>query len=211
MQDIASYLCFGMKLTATIEFAIDDKRDLSCNFIGLKHKHYLLFELSLKSVDTIFIQRTKGTSIIVRGFSNVGEGHVVAFKSRVIRIQTAGSVLMFVEFPAKVESKPIRTYKRYNVSFEAMTTIDTKTYAGTLIDISKSGCALMLKNKKINVELGLEIQIEPEMKYIQKPYPKCFVVNARQSKDGTVLGIRFEHELYVSDDLKLEVLENVIL
>lgn len=209
--DIASYLTFGMKLTGSIEFAIDDKREVTCSFIGLKRNQYLLFELSLKSVDEVFMRRTNGTSIVVRGFSDVGEGHVVAFRSKVLKLLSTGVPLLFVQFPNKVESKPVRAYKRYKVDFKASIYIDNKMYPATLIDISKAGCAVLIENEQIEIEKGAEVFIEPEIQYIEKPYPKCFVVNKRMQNGNTILGIDLEHELNVSDNLKLEVLQNAIV
>ncbi|MDG3085914.1 PilZ domain-containing protein [Vibrio hannami] len=210
-QELVSYLSFGMKLTGTIEFASDDKREVTCLFVGLKHHQYLLFEFSIKSIDELFMRKTNGVAIVIRGFSDMGEGHVLAFRSKIIRLESSGTHLMFVEFPKQVETKSVRAFKRYSVDFKANVVIRNKLYFGKLIDISRCGCGLLIEGESIEVKQGEEIQIEPEMKHLPKPYPKCFIANCRHIRSGTVIGVTLEHKLKVSDELQLEVLQNIIL
>ncbi len=208
--DLKKYLQFGMKLSAVINFGPKDQYTVSCQFVGLKENNFLIFELSTRVMEDLIVRKLNNVSIVIRGMSNTVEGHVIAFKSRIAGIKMFGSWLMFVHYPLKVESKPIRENSRYKVSIDADIKVGRHTYKAELLDISISGCALCIK-ESVSLEIGTEVTINPNIENVPQVHPKCSVVNIRKQLDGVVVGIAFDEYLDVSDELRLEVLQHVVL
>lgn len=208
--DLKEYLQFGMRLSAVISFGVKDKHTISCQFVGMKENNFLIFELSNRSMEELVVRKVNNVSIVIRGITDTIEGHVIAFRSKIAGIKMFGAWLMFVNYPSKVESKPIRENKRFKVHIGAKVKIGRRIYTAELLDLSISGCALHVK-ESLSVEIGDEIIVKPEIDNIQAVHPKCFVVNIRKQLDGIVLGIEFDQSLDVSDELRLEVLQHVVL
>lgn len=209
-EELKRYLNFGMRLSGNIAFMAEEYYAFQCKFIGLKEDNYLIFELSSKVMEDLITRKTTGLDIVVRGFSDTDVGHVIAFKSRIMSIKTIGSWLLFIQYPNQIESKPIRTNKRFKVDIPADIYVNNRRYAARFIDVSVSGCALFIKEDKIDIEIGNEMIIEPEMTHIPKPYPKSTVVNMRRHEGGLIVGVALEKKVVMNDDLKLEVLNHVI-
>ena len=96
-------------------------------------------------------------------------------------------------------------------NFDAEVYVEDNRYEARFLDISQSGCAVLIKNESVDLEQGAEIFIEPGIKNIPKPYPQCKVVNVRHQADGTVVGVELVPELDLTDELKLEVFSHIIL
>ncbi|NOI67839.1 PilZ domain-containing protein [Vibrio sp. 99-8-1] len=210
LHDLKKYLQFGMRLSAVISFGPKDQYTVGCQFVGLKENNFLIFELNNRSMEELVVRKVNNVSVVVRGMADTEEGHVIAFKSRIAGIKLFGTWLMFVNYPVAVESKPIRENRRFKVHIGASAKIGKKNYRAELLDISISGCALLIK-EPLEVEIGTEIAVDPEIEHLQNVHPKCSVVNFRKQLDGVVLGIEFDHYLDISDELRLEVLQHVVL
>ncbi|WP_375752831.1 PilZ domain-containing protein [Vibrio sp. HN007] len=200
-----------MRLSGNFEFTLKDQKGFTCSFVGLKEGQFLIFEIHLRSVDELFIRKLNGANVVFRGFSDTENGHVIAFRSTVISMKSMGTRLLFVKYPISVESKPVRMHKRFKVNFDAEVYVENKRYEARFLDISQSGCAVLIKNESVELEQGDEIFIEPGIKNIPKPYPQCKVVNVRHQADGTVVGVELTPELDLTDELKLEVFSHIIL
>jgi len=208
--DLKKYLQFGMRLSAVIHFGPKDQYTIGCQFVGLKENSFVIFELSNRSMEELVVRKVNNVAVIIRGVSDTVEGHIIAFKSKIAGIKMFGTWLMFVSYPLQIESKPIRENRRYKVHIGAEVKIGRMKYQAELLDISISGCALYITGD-LAVEIGTELDINPEIENIPTVHPKCRVVNFRKQLDGVVLGIEFDQCLDVSDELRLEVLEHVVL
>lgn len=209
-EELKRYLDFGMRLSGNIAFMAEEYYTFQCKFIGLKEDNYLIFELGSKVMEDLITRKTTGLDIIIRGFADTDVGHVIAFKSHIMSIKTIGSWLLFIQYPNRIESKPIRTSKRFKVDISADVYVNDRRYAARFIDISVSGCALFLKEDSIDIKIGNEVIIEPDMTHIPKPYPKSTVVNMRRHGGGLIIGVALEKKIVMNDDLRLEVLNHVI-
>lgn len=210
ISDLKKFLQFGMKLSSVIDFGPKNQYTFTSTFIGLKEYNYLIFELSVKAMEDLVTKKVNGCNIVLRGVTDTEEGHVIAFRSKIMGIKTVGSWLAFLEYPQKIESKPIRASKRYKVNVDAEVTIAGNVYAAQVVDLSVTGCGLVIK-ERLNLESGTEIQVEPNIKNLPKPYPKITIVNTRAQSNSTIIGVEFEKPLELSDELRLEILQLVVL
>jgi hypothetical protein len=206
---LKKYLQFGMKLSTVIEFGPKNSYTFTSSFIGLKENSYLIFELSVKAMEDLVTSKVNGMPVVLRGVTDTQEGHIIAFRSRIMGVKTVGSWLMFLEYPNRIESKPIRAAKRYKVNVSAEINIGGNIYSADVLDISVAGCGLRVK-QRLNIEPGTELTIEPDLRSIPDPHLKAFVVNSRAQSDSTILGVELEKELELNDELRYEILQLVV-
>lgn len=210
VTDLKKFLQFGMKLSSVINFGPTNQYTFTGTFIGLKEHNYLIFELSTKATEDLVTRNINGSEIVLRGVTNTDEGHVIAFRSRILGVKMMGSSwLIFLSYPNKFETKPIRATKRYKVNIGAMVEICGQEYKAQLLDISVAGCGLLIK-ERIIVKPGEEVNVVPDLKNIPKPYPKAYVVNSRVQSDSTIVGVELVQDLEWSDELRLEILQLVV-
>lgn len=208
--DIKRYLTIGMKLSGMIRFGPDDEHRFHCSFIGMKDKQYLIFELGQKCMEELITRRTKDADVVIKGVADTEFGHIIAFRSQIIGIKPLTGWLMFVRYPVRTEIRQIRENKRLKVDIRAVLKLDKLRVSGKIVDLSISGCGVLVTAEP-DIEIGAEVQIEPAIKHLPKTIPKCRIVNIRKGAEGTLLGIAFDHPVEVTEQLRLEVFEQVIL
>lgn len=208
-RDLKKYLQFGMKLSAVVDLGGKDPYTFNCSFVGLREDGYLIFELSNKVMEEMVTKKVAGLSVVLRGVADTGQGDVIAFRSTIIGIKSIGSWLIFLEYPKDVETKPIRAAKRYKVHVDTDIELEGKKYKGELLDISVGGCAVYIE-EDLNIAVNTEIKLMPKMVHLPNPHPKACVVNSRHQYNGTVLGVKLDKPIELSDQLRLEVLQQLV-
>jgi hypothetical protein len=86
-----------MKLSTVIEFGPKNSYTFTSSFIGLKENSYLIFELSVKAMEDLVTSKVNGMPVVLRGVTDTQEGHIIAFRSRIMGVKTVGSWLIFLE------------------------------------------------------------------------------------------------------------------
>jgi c-di-GMP-binding flagellar brake protein YcgR len=207
--DLKRYLTIGMKLSGVINFGPKEEYSFHCTFIGMKERQFLIFELSAKSMEELITRRTNNVDVVIKGVADTEFGHIFAFRSQIIGIKSLVGWLMFVRYPTYTEIRKIRDNKRYKVAIDARLKLEQQTVAAQIVNLSVSGCGLLVPDG-VMIEAGTEVSIVPAIKHMPDTIPKCTVVNNHKEPDGTVLGIAFDSPVDVTEELKLEVLENFI-
>lgn len=195
-----------MRLSVTIKFGPKDEYSLHCNLIGMKDNQFLLLDLSQKSVEDLITRKTTNVGVVVRGITDTDLGHIIAFKSQIITVTSRPTWLMFIKLPYNFESKPIRANKRFKLKLPVAVTFEENIHKATLRDLSTSGCGIYFDNI-IELTKESQITIEPKLEYFPKDSPLCHIVNIRRHNGGMLVGIRFESEIEIEDNLKYEILD----
>ncbi|WED22472.1 flagellar brake protein [Vibrio sp. JC009] len=208
--DVGRFLTIGMKLSAVIQFGPDNEYSLSCHFLGMKEKQFLIFELSAKTMEDLIARRTKDAQVVIKGVADTEVGHIIAFKSQILGIKPMASWLMFVRFPRHIEAREIRENKRYKVNIPAELAIETSSTSVNIVDISATGCGIF-SQQELMVEKGTEIKLDAKVDTLPDPKPKCFVANSRKYGKGTMLGITFESPIQVDDQLRVELFKHLVI
>ncbi|PWI34377.1 hypothetical protein DI392_04500 [Vibrio albus] len=209
-SDVHNYLHIGMKVSGVIEFGPDDEYPIHCSFIGMKEGQFLIFEIGGKAMGDLITRRLKNVDVVIRGFADTLDGHVIAFKSQILCVKQLVTWLMFLKFPRQVESRKLREDRRYKLRLDTRVGVGGKRVTSKVTDVSLSGCGLCFEGL-VDLEVGDEIDIESPLDHVPEPYPKCTVVNVRKYHDMTYVGVRFEPKIEADDELRYEVFRQVFM
>jgi len=196
----------GMRLSVKIKFGPKDEYSFQCNLVGLKESQFLLLDLNQKTVEDLITRKTNNVAVIVRGITNTGLGHIIAFKSQIISITSRPTWLMFIRLPYSFETKPIRSSKRFKLTSSVTVTHDELETQGTILDLSASGCGVFL-SKEIELNKDSTLSITPELEHFPEQNAHCKVANVKRYNGGILAGLKFDNEITIDDQLKLEILE----
>lgn len=209
-KQIQDYLEFGMRLTIIIKFGPNDEYTLQSNLIGMKDKQFLLLDISPKAIEDLITRKTNNVNVIIRGITDTELGDIIAFKSQIISLVSRPTWLLFIKFPTHFETKPIRANKRFKLNIPVEVYHKEEMYKAILSDFSSSGCGILF-DKSVSLEKGTEVTIKPSLNSFPETSPVCHLVNVKKVPNGLFVGIRFDNELELVDELKYEILENTIL
>lgn len=148
----------GMSVDMQVVAETVGKR-VKSDFIGMDGTNVLIFRFPDESKwgDTSD-ELTVDTGVIIRFLLEEDEGQVVAFKSRITFILREPVPLLFVTFPAFIQSQSLRSEVRakirISVSIFSANTQETLAM-GTLVDMSIGGCRFITQRaecKKIQCQ-----------------------------------------------------------
>ncbi|WP_295891288.1 PilZ domain-containing protein [uncultured Vibrio sp.] len=196
----------GLKLSAEIVFGPNDSYTFPTHLIGHKAEHYIIIDLQIKAKEALLMRKTDNVSIIVRGICNTKLGHVIAFKTRIISKVSRPVSVLFLKAPQHFISKPARTHERFSFDIPATIVEGTKTYDAHLIDISVSGCALFIAGEN-ELQASSVIDVQSEVTALLNEGVKYNIANINKLKDGHKIGIKFNNNIEMSDEIKHKVLE----
>ncbi|MGY3571346.1 PilZ domain-containing protein [Vibrio paucivorans] len=206
IDELYTLLTPGLKLSVVIEFGPNDQFTFATHLIGFKHGAFIILDVPMKVRSSLVMRTIDNVSIVVRGISNSKLGHIIAFKTTILTSTTKPANLMFLRPPQRFASKPTRAHERYSLDLETTITEGTKTYQAYLRDISLTGCALFIlgeneltKSSVIEIENDLTTFFSNEIKYQ--------IVNITKTKSGHKIGIKFNHSIEMTDELKGRILE----
>ena len=174
--------------------------------LGWSPPHFVMLQMPYLNGAPLDI--SKGVQCVVR---YLFDGNLYGFETVVIKLQFDPIPLLFLKYPQNIENVSLRKNKRVPSFIPVKVAVtaspdgeqngdqqeedsqspDTsEVYDGTILDISKSGCQLSMKNDlKLNSEISLTFTLPPQQT-IEKL--KCYVRNSRKSKDSCMIGIEFD-------------------
>ncbi|MEZ8824771.1 PilZ domain-containing protein [Vibrio amylolyticus] len=206
IDDLYPVLTPGLKLSAEIIFGPNDSYTFPTQLIGHKDDQYIIIDLSLKAKEALLMRKTDNVSIIIRGICNTKLGHVIAFKTRIISKVSNPVSVLFLKAPQHFISKPARTHERFSFDIPATIVEGTKSYDAHLIDFSVSGCALFMAGEN-ELEKSSVIDVESEITALLDDGVKYNIANIKKQKDGHKIGIKFNNNIEMTDEIKHKVLE----
>ncbi|PJC85462.1 hypothetical protein CSW98_14845 [Vibrio sp. HA2012] len=209
-SDAHHYLQIGMKLSGAIAFGPNDEYPIQCNFIGMKEGQFLIFELGAKTMGELITRRLNNADVVIRGIADTCDGHIIAFRSKILCVKQLVTWLMFVKFPRYIESRKLRENRRYKLNLDTHVSVSGSRVGSRVVDVSLSGCGLCFE-KPVALKVGDEIKIDSPLEHVPEPYPKCTVANIRRVQDLTYVGIKFEPNIEADDELRYEVFSKVFM
>ena len=126
----------------------------------------------------------------------VREGAVFRFQTKLLGKILEPAEMMFISYPKTIEYNDLRAHPRYECYIPAEIVVDEEKYAGTLLDLSNSGCRFLIKLEehpqmpqlKIKTELAVTFTF-PESDELEFMYGR--LSNIQHDSEETRLGIRF--------------------
>ncbi|WP_367989927.1 PilZ domain-containing protein [Vibrio sp. NTOU-M3] len=196
-----------MKLSASLEFGLDERFDFTTQFVGAKPSQFLILDLPQKAQETLILKKIAHRAIIIRALTKTRLGDIIAFKTTVISQTTRPSGLLFVKLPHYYSKKPIRSDERFQVNLPAMVQSETLTCKAKIKDISVSGLALVIKSEQA-LEKGQLIEIDSELNDHLPESLTFEIVSTQKLRHGYKYGVRYSERIKVSEELRISLLEN---
>ena len=163
---------------------------LKGEFIGMAAGKYLIIE-----TPNIFNIRSKiyeGNQAIVRYLSG---GTVYGFQSTIKSAYYRDVFrLLFLSYPMVVEEHNVRKHKRVECYIPASITVQEKTLAGIISDISEMGCSIEIKTESaVEVPVGVNVIISCYLLGMaEKQALKGIVRNTTKDRKKVKLGVEYE-------------------
>lgn len=211
IKDFENYIHIGMKFSATIEFIADNDYTFYCELIGMKKKNSFIIDIPNSVLEDLLVKKLNDADIILRGVSNSELAHIIALRSTVLAVTNRPYWLMHIRLPNQFECIPVRHNRRYKVDIPVQIEYQLKSFKGTLLDISSSGCAIQYNGttalrKGNNITLHfLEQDLEPRL--LDSIQGK--VLNIKTKKNATVLGVLFDKSILATEVIKERVIEHL--
>ncbi|MGL4827966.1 MAG: PilZ domain-containing protein [Vibrio sp.] len=210
LNKLALLLKPGMKVSVEIQFGPDDFYSFHTVLIGHKIDQHIILDLPLKAHQALVMRKLKNVQIILRGMSDTELGHIVAFQSSILQASTKPYCMLFMRPPRHFATKAIRGHERYKIAIPAELHEANRSYSGTLIDFSVSGCGVFIEGEN-ELDKGSNVQINSELDPFLPKRIKSHIVNIRRQANGHLIGIRFDQPIVLTEILKKQVLEQAFL
>jgi hypothetical protein len=192
-----SSLHAGSMITIDIITPAGQRAKFRTTFIGYLPKQYVLIQFPDKNKLKGFSQYiTQGMTVTVRGLVEGHEGAVFAFSSTIKQTIQIPSRIIVLDFPRTIGIQNLRSSIRIDTHIQAKVKIDQDYWQTTIINLSITGCQLIIENgeqlvlaeKKI-----IEIIIEDTHSggNIKLHGAVC---NLKQQLDGLSFGVKFNTE-----------------
>ncbi|ASU23913.1 pilus assembly protein PilZ [Vibrio qinghaiensis] len=199
-----------MKILATVEFGPEDSYNFSTTIIGCKRERYVLIDMPIKAREDLVMRKIVNIQIILRGICDTELGHILAFKTSIIRSISKPFGLLFIKFPNHFVTKAIREHERYKLSLPAIVYEGEHQLKGKLVDFSISGCALLIPSVH-HLEKDMFIEIKSTLSPLLPQDLACQIVSVRQQGQGVLVGVKFLESIAMTAALKKEILERAFM
>ncbi|OEE38700.1 PilZ domain-containing protein [Vibrio anguillarum] len=209
-DDLIKLLKPCMKILVTIEFGPEDSYSFSTTIVGCKRERYVLIDMPVKAREDLVMRKIVNIQIILRGICDTELGHILAFKTSIIRSISKPFGLLFIKFPKHFVTKPIREHERYKLSLPAVMHEGKHQFKGKLIDFSISGCALFIPGLH-HLEKDMFIEIKSTLSPLLPQDLACQIVSVRQQGKGMLVGVKFLESIAMTAALKKEILERAFM
>ncbi len=185
-----------MQIGTTLEIQIEesDKR-LKSELFAVEEGKYLIIKLSpFQSLGNAVKLVYEGTPLVIR---YILKGTMFGFKSKIMYVMVEPAKLIFIEYPKKIENQDLRAHKRIDCYLPAKVRIEDNSIEGTITDISRKGCQLLVKTSKITncstqlLEVDNEIGVIFQLPEVAKLSITGKQKNIRKDKDNVYIGILF--------------------
>jgi len=201
----------GSMITLDIATPAGQKAKFRSTFIGYLPKQYVLLQYPDPTKLGNFAQYiSQGMSITVRGLIEGHEGAVVAFVSNVKQTLQIPSRIIVLDFPRSVSLQSLRSAMRIDTDIIAKIRIAKEYWQATIINISVSGCQVLVNNgeslvmeKDKLVDLVVEdFQDLHNLKFFGK------ICSMKSQANGVCIGIQFENK---SKESVIKLLHHAII
>jgi c-di-GMP-binding flagellar brake protein YcgR len=122
------------------------------------------------------------------------EGSVMGFKSEILQVLFSPFPLLFLEYPARVESVNLRKFPRINCFFPAMALIKEERRPSFICNVSQAGCCLFIDRAVATTGL-LDIDdffaVECPTLFDVETAVRCKVQRLGKQRDNVELGAKF--------------------
>ncbi|ENM5842930.1 flagellar brake protein [Vibrio mimicus] len=210
LNKLALLLKPGMKMSAEIQFGPEDSYAFHTTLIGHKIEQHIILDLPLKAHEALVMRKVNNVQIVLRGMCDTELGHILAFKTSILQASTKPFCILFLRPPKHFATKAIRSHERYKVAIPAELNEDNKSYSGTLVDFSVSGCGVFIQGEN-ELNKGSKVRINSELDPFLPKLIKSQIVNIRRQANGHLIGIQFDQPIALTEPLKKQVLEQAFL
>ncbi|EEY99416.1 flagellar brake protein [Vibrio mimicus] len=210
LNKLALLLKPGMKVSVEIQFGPEDSYAFHTTLIGHKIDQHIILDLPLKAHQALVMRKLKNVHIVLRGMCDTELGHIVAFQSSILQASTKPFCMLFMRPPKHFATKAIRSHERYKIAIPAELNENNRSYSGTLIDFSISGCGVFIDGEN-ELNKGSKVRINSELDPFLPKRIKSQIVNIRRQSNGHLIGIQFDQPITLTETLKKQVLEQAFL
>lgn len=208
--DLTKFLKPGMKISATIQFGPDDSFAFSTTLIGFKGEQFLILDMPHKVHESLVMRKLSNVQIVLRGVCDTELGHVIAFKTSILQAISSPHTLFFLRPPKHFVTKTIREHERYKISMPVTLTEQTdqleKSFNGTLVDFSVSGCGIFVLGEN-ELTLNNAVRFSCELDSLLPKDLTSHIANIRRQHKGHMIGVQFDTPLAMSDELKMAMFD----
>ena len=172
--------------------------------IGCLENEYLILKQEGQVIQSDMINLKPGTQLVVR---YIYKGKVIGFRSSILVHTTVPDKLVFIKYPKEFADHNVRSSPRIECLLPAKLIYTNNNLAGTIIDMSFSGCSWRSSNityQRRN-EYGFSESLKLVINFpgVSKPISiTCKYKNTTQDNELMCLGLEF---------LKLDESDNKIL
>ncbi|OFI35112.1 hypothetical protein BFC17_16325 [Alteromonas lipolytica] len=165
-------------------------------YIGGDFPHCLLFQVPAESrwgyLGDVLVPDNE---VVIRYVLEGGEGKVIAFRSKVIKVIKHPVAILFVQLPTMLQTLALRKHKRWTPGIQAqINTVgekDTLSSGCMIVDVSLQGCRCVLESRDDfplldngkTIHLSLASETDQNIKGIIK--------NSRSTEDKAFYGVQF--------------------
>ena len=186
-----------MEIGTTLKIQIEGtKTRMTSELIGIETGEYLLIKMpSAQFMGNLSKLLYKGNSIVIR---YLHKGTIFGFKTHISHYITTPAKLIFIEYPKRIESHDLRGHKRLDCYLPANVKIMNNTIAGTITDVSKEGCHLIIDQVQVENSLILQVGNEIGVSFQLPGVAKKLAVtgkqkNVKKDRDSISIGIEFNN------------------
>ncbi len=186
-----------MEVGTTLKIQIEGvKSRMTSELIGIETGEYLVIKMpSVQFMGNLSTLLYKGNSIIIR---YLHKGTIFGFKSHISHYITTPAKLIFIEYPKRIESHDLRAHKRLDCYLPANVKIMDNTIPGTITDVSKEGCHLIIEQVKVENSLILQVGNEIGVSFQLPGVAAKLTVtgkqkNIKKDSDSINIGIGFDN------------------
>ncbi|QIL86874.1 flagellar brake protein (plasmid) [Vibrio sp. HDW18] len=210
LHKLALLLKPGMKVSAEIQFGPEDTYIFHTALVGHKIEQYIVLEFPQGCYEALVMRKLNNVQIILRGICDTELGHILAFKSSIIQASSKPFCVLFLRPPKHFATKAIRSHERYKLAIPAELNQGNKSYTGSLIDFSVSGCGVFIAGEN-ELNKGSGVSINSELDPLLPTHIDSHIVNIRRQPNGHLIGIQFAQPIQLTESLKKQILEQAFL
>ena len=171
---------------------------LSSKLVGIEEDKYIIIKTPsmLAGLDVL----NKGNGIIVKYLE---KGTAFVFTSHILKFISSPEMLLFVEYPKKIEDHNIRDKQRLDCYLPAHIIPDDGPgkydIEGAVTDISRGGCKFIaskesLRVNNVQLEINSEVLISFNLPGLEQPLTATILAKNKyfsKSEDSLNIGFRF--------------------
>ena len=145
--------CLEIGITLLLDFD-DLVVPFRSTLVGMETGKYLILRAP-EPIGRIEHDLFKVENLIVK---SLYKGTIYAFRSKLMKIISTPSKLMFIQYPREIEHHELRLHKRYQCNVGALSGAENKEKNGVIKNISKGGCFFLSETFSTDQNLPDELK-----------------------------------------------------